>query len=95
MTPEEKSLLERTLKLAQENNKILRSMRRTNTYALIARIVYWGVILALGFGAYYFIQPYFESLTSLTGQNEGGFQGLIDTIKQGQSAASQLKDLYK
>lgn len=94
MTPEEKSLLERTLKVAQENNEILRGMRRTATWGMIARIVYWGIILALGFGAFYFIQPYFESLMGLTGQSQGGLQGLLNTLNQAQGAASQLKDLY-
>jgi len=90
MTPEEKSLLERTLKVAQENNDMLRSMRRTATYSLIARIIYWGVILALGFGAFYFIQPYVNTLMSATGSSN-----IFDTLKQAQSAASQLQDLYK
>lgn len=94
MTPEEKSLLERTYRLSEENNKMLRSMRRTATYGLIARVVYWGVILALGFGAYYFIQPYFTALLGATGQT-GGFSGIMDSLNQAQNAANQLKDLYK
>ena len=94
MTPEEKSLLERTYRLSEENNKILRGMRRTATYGLIARIVYWGIILILGFGAYYFIQPYITSLLSITGQ-AGGLQGVMDSLGQAQNAANQLKDLYK
>jgi hypothetical protein len=95
MTPEEKSLLERTHKLAEENNEILHSIRRTNRFAVIARVVYWVVILLIGFGAFYFIQPYFTALMGATGQTETGWSGFVDTLKQGQSAAEQLKDLYK
>lgn len=94
MTPEEKSLLERTHRLAEENNSILRSMRRTSRFAFIARLIYWAVIILLGFGAYYFIQPYINSLLSLVGNGEGGVQGVMDALGQANSAASQLKDMY-
>ena len=57
MTPEEKSLLERTYKMAEETNAIVRLMRRTNRYSTIARVSYWVVIILLSFGAFYFIQP--------------------------------------
>jgi hypothetical protein len=94
MTPEEKSLLERTYKLAEENNEILRKMRRTSRYALIARVVYWGVILLLSFGAFYFIQPYITSLMGAT-DSAGGFSGIMNSLNQAQDAANQLKNLYK
>lgn len=90
MTPEEKSLLERTLKVAEENNDMLRGMRRTATYSMIARIIYWGVILALGFGAYYFIQPYFTALMGATGGTS-----IFQSLQQAQDAANQLKSLYQ
>jgi len=94
MTPEEKSLLERTYKLAEENNEILRTLRRSNRYALIARVAYWGVIILLSFGAFYFIQPYITSLMGATNQ-AGGFQGIMNDLNQAQDAANQLKSLYK
>ena len=94
MTPEEKSLLERTYKLAEENNVILRSLRRSSRYALILRIVYWVVIILISFGAFYFIQPYFTALTGATGQ-AGSFQGIMNSLNQAQDSANQLKDLYK
>lgn len=71
MTPEERSLLERTHKLAEENNELLHSMRRMSRISTIGRIVYWVVILIAGFGAYYLIQPYVESVFGLYGQIQG------------------------
>ncbi|MEK7641684.1 MAG: hypothetical protein AAB365_01670 [Patescibacteria group bacterium] len=62
MTPEERSLLERTYKLTEENNEILRKMRRANRFSLALRIGYWVIILGLTVGAFYFIQPYVDAL---------------------------------
>ncbi|MES3030803.1 MAG: hypothetical protein V4697_00095 [Patescibacteria group bacterium] len=80
MTPEERSLLERTYKLAEENNEILRKMRRLSRYGTIFKTIYWVVILGLSFGAYYFIQPYVESVSGLYGQVQGNV-GTMDNIK--------------
>ena len=87
MTPEEKSLLERTYKIAEENNSMLRSIRRTGRFSLAMRAVYWLVILGFGVGAYYFIQPYASSLFDLYGSLSG--------LNGGASSTSQFKDLFK
>ncbi len=76
MTPEEKSLLERTYALAEENNEMLRSIRNANRISLILRIVYWVVIIGIALGAYYFIQPYFESVLDLTDQASASLKEL-------------------
>lgn len=85
MTPEEHSLLERTYKIAEENNEILRAMKRSARLANVMRIIYWVVIVALSVGAYYLIQPYAELLFKLGG-------GSITNV---QSAANSLQDLLK
>jgi hypothetical protein len=71
MTPEEKSLLERTYKLAEDNNAMLRSIRRTGRLALIMRALYWIVIIGFSVGAYYFIQPYLNQILDLYGSLSG------------------------
>ncbi len=76
MTPEEKSLLERTYKMTEENNTILRKMRRASRISTIFRIVYWVVIIGLGLGTYYFLQPYLISA--------------VDVLKQGQSTLQKF-----
>ena len=66
MTPEEKSLLERTNKLAEENNAILHSLRRSARWSTAFKVIYWFVILGLSVGAFYAIQPYINMLLSYT-----------------------------
>ena len=84
MTPEEKSLLERTYKMAEENNRILLSIRRSARWSSAMRYVYWFVIIALSVGAYYFIQPYVNFLVSEfsgTADNTSSSQGLVQLLK--------------
>lgn len=88
MTPEEKSLLERTYKLAEENNGILHSMRRSARWASVMRYIYWAVIILLSFGAYYFIQPYLTFLTGSLGQMQNGINSSANMVQS-------FKDLLK
>lgn len=67
MDPEEKKLLEDTFKLAQENNIMLRSMRRSMRMGHVMTFLYWAFIIGSAIGAYYFIQPYVESLMNVSG----------------------------
>ena len=89
MTPEERSLLERTNKLAEQNNVILRSIQRTNRFSLVFRILYWVVILAISYGAYYAIQPYMNELFSLYSQVQQDANVAHTTI----NSVGLLKDL--
>jgi len=76
MTPEEKSLLERTNKLAEENNTILKSMRRSARFANALKLAYWVVIIFLSIGAYYAIQPYVNTMISYTPE----LQNILKTL---------------
>jgi hypothetical protein len=90
MTPEEKSLLQRSLKLAEENNDILRSMRRSGRIGTAMHVLYWAIIIITSFGAYYFIQPYLSLLTGLSGSSSSsGFN-----LNSAQEAADQLKTYF-
>lgn len=88
MTPEEKSLLERTYKLAEENNEILRQMRRMNRFSTVIRFLYWAVIIISALGAYYFIQPYIDAISGLYGQAQ-------DNIHTVQDISGKLGELLK
>ncbi len=88
MTPEERSLLERTHKLAEENNELLRGMRRMSRITSVARISYWVVILLVGFGAYYFIQPYVQSMFSL-------YTGIQENLGTSPGTSDLLLNLFK
>lgn len=68
MSPEEKKLLEETAELSRENNKMLHQLHRSLVWGRIWHITYWVIIIGASIGAFYFIQPYIESLKSLYGQ---------------------------
>ena len=65
MDPETKNLLIETNTLVKENHILLKKLRRGQVIAGITRLFYWIVILGLSFGAFYFIQPYLNSLLSI------------------------------
>ncbi len=92
MTPEERSMLERTYKIAEENNAILRTMRRNNRLSTAVRIFYWLVIIGIAFGAFYYLQPYFESLLGLVDQAQKSFQTVNGTVGQVQDALGSIKE---
>lgn len=95
MTPEERSLLERTYKLAEENNQILRGIRRSNRFATIMRVLYWVVIIVLSFGAYYLIQPYLQATLSAYDSIRDNIQGAQSNLNSLQNTADSLRDLLK
>ncbi len=71
MLPEERDLLMRSLKLAEENNEILRAIRRSMRLGRIMKIVYWVLIIGTAIGAFYFMQPYVDGLSdAYTGAKE-------------------------
>ena len=59
-----KRLLEKNLKLSEENNKIIKSIRRWIRFGRLTTLVYWIIIISVTAGAYYFIQPFFEPFLS-------------------------------
>lgn len=91
MNPEERSLLERTYKMVEENNSILRSLQRSKRIGLVIKSLYWIVIIGLSVGAFYFVQPYIEFMTGALGV--GGKQE-SNTASQ-QNYAEMLQDLLK
>jgi hypothetical protein len=90
MTPEERSLLERTAALAEENNKLLKSMWKSARWHTAFQIGYWAIIIALTFGAFYFIQPYINSLQGTLGELGGG-----NGTGQSQSISQELQNVLK
>jgi hypothetical protein len=83
MTPEEKHLLEQTHKLAEENNEILRTMRRYNRVSAAFRIFYWVIIIGISIGAFYFIQPYIDGIL-------GVYKGIGESVDKIRSIGSSL-----
>lgn len=81
MTPEEKEMLKKTLELAQENNHILHSLKRSMFWGRVSRIVYWVIIIGVAIGAYYYITPYIDNAINAYGSVKGNIQGFGDFFK--------------
>ncbi len=60
MDPEERKLLEETHRLAEENNGMLRSIKRSMRISSIVRGIYWLFIIGSAIGAIYLLQPYID-----------------------------------
>jgi len=83
MTPEERSLLERTYKLSLENNDLLRKIRRSNTMSSIFRAIYWVVIIGASVGAYYYVQPYVDPMMKIYSDIMANAQNLPNLLRGG------------
>ncbi len=64
MNEEERRILDRTFKMVEENNRILRAMHRSAIVGRIMHLLYWVLIIVASFAAYYLIQPYVGALNS-------------------------------
>lgn len=77
MTPDERAMLQRVAEMVQENNDLLRKMRRSQQWASLWRGIYWVVIVGSAIGAYWVIQPYIDQALGVY----SGAQSNIDTVK--------------
>jgi hypothetical protein len=88
MDPESKKLLEETLELEKENNKILRSMRRSMFWSRVMNTLYWLIIIGISLGAFYFLQPYFDKMLNL-------YNSVTGTQQKLNTENGSLQDLLK
>jgi hypothetical protein len=58
MSPEERVLLERTLKLSEENNRILRKMQRATQWAVVWGFIKIAIIVVPLVLGYFYLEPY-------------------------------------
>jgi len=68
MSPEERELLEKSVKLAEDNNRMLHSMRKSMRRSSVARGIYWVFIIGSAVGGYYLLQPYIDQLKDVYGK---------------------------
>ena len=65
MDTELKALLEENLKISQENNVLLKKLRKSARIASITRALYWVVIIGLTVGSFYYLEPYLNKVKSI------------------------------
>ena len=58
MEPEDRKMLAEVLAISQQNNRMLRQMRREVLWARFLHVVYWIVIIVIACISYYYIKPY-------------------------------------
>jgi len=74
MNPEERVLLEHTLKLSEENNKILRGIQSAQRRAAVYGLIKLALIIVPLVLGYVFIQPYLDQAV----ENYRSIQGLFN-----------------
>ena len=79
MEQNDTSLLREIHKLTKENNTMLRRLERDAKRARFWKMVRVTFVLALLFGAYYFVQPFIENLTNAYSSIQNTFQELQNT----------------
>lgn len=94
-------LLKENLKLSQENNKILRSMRSSARWSRFFKIIFWLIIIGTTAGTYYYLQPFLTEMMKayqgvVSGANKIGEIGnTVPGLPQGFDINSILKNLPK
>ncbi len=88
MEPDERKMLTQTLKLEEENNKLLKKINRSIQWGRFVKAVYWLVIIGSTVGAYYLLQPIFESF-------KGTLGGLSSGVQNIQKAGNSLPNIGK
>ena len=78
MTPEEKELLTRSVKLAEENNKILHVLKRTARWQTFWSLIKTLIIIIPLVVGYLFLEPYLQPLIGDFKQ----IQGMMGTSSQ-------------
>lgn len=84
MEPYQKELLERLTKQSEENSRILKSLRSHARFGMFFSIIKWTIIIGPIVWAYFYLQPYFGSISQL-----------YDTISSQVQTVSSLQEKLK
>lgn len=71
MDPEIKQLLQNTLALAEENNKMLHKIRGVQRRETIWNVLKFILIIAIALGSFYYVEPYLNKVMDLYGSVSG------------------------
>ena len=89
--------MEEVYKLAKENNRMLRAMRREAFVGGIIKFVWWILILIVipYFVYVWYLQPYLDQVLSLYEQAQGQAGQVNDAVNQLKESASGLSGIQK
>ena len=57
-----KEIAQKTLELTEDNNKMLHSIQRRARLGFAFKVFYWIIIIGVGIGAFYYVQPYIDQV---------------------------------
>ena len=64
MDSEDRKKLNRALEISEENNTMLKALVRSMRWSRLFKILYWSILIAVSVGAFYYLQPYVDKLSS-------------------------------
>lgn len=67
--------LRETRELTERNNEILQKLHRSMVWGRVVWVVYWLILVGIAVGAFYFLEPYWDSVSSTFESIQGQFQG--------------------
>lgn len=87
-------LVRANLKLTQENNKMLKAMRRSVIYGRIFRVLFWLLLLGGSYVVYYvFLEPYVVKISQVYEQVQGIQSTMTGTASS--STSSSTSESFK
>ena len=82
MDPVEKEKFQRLFEMTEENNLMLKKMRKSQQMTSYSRVFYWIVIIVISFGGYIALKPMLSSLMSIySGGNMSTLKSALDEYK--------------
>jgi len=80
MDHEDKERLKRVLELAEKDHNMVRKLYSAMRWGRVLKIIYWVAILGIAVGAFYFLQPFFESLVEVYKSLGSSVEGLRESF---------------
>ncbi len=77
MNPEERALLDRSLKLSEENHKILKKIERRFRWAVVWGFIKAAIIIVPLVAGYLFLEPYLDEVL----ENYSGVKETLELLR--------------
>lgn len=71
--------LRETRALAERNNEILQKVHRSMVWSRVLWVVYWLILVGIAIGAFYFLEPYWDTLVETYESLRGQFGSFAPT----------------
>ncbi len=75
--------IQRILELSENNNKLLRSIKRAIWVGRVTHIIYWVILIGASIGAFWFLKPYISQLNEVYGGLKNGVNSVNNLNTEG------------